>query len=333
MEILVSSKPAAPSIVFLDAATLGDATDALSVLAECHPCKIHAVTSPEETAARIAGHSIVVTNKVALRADLLASPAAEALRLIAVAATGVDIIDLDAARSRGIAVANVVGYSTRSVAEHTWSLILELATRTGRLDHAVRAGGWSSSPIFTMFDYPRVDLAGKTLGIVGHGAIGRAVAAIGAAFGMTVLIAARPGASGAVPVDRVPFDEVLTRSDVVSLHCPLTDATRGLINAATLARMKREAWLVNTARGALVDDEALVEALRSRRLGGAALDVLTREPPPAAHPIVRAMPELPTLVVTPHVAWTSREARLRLSEGIADNIHAFLRGERRNRVV
>ena len=329
----MTANAAPPSIVFLDAATLGDATEALAVLAECYPCKVHAVTSPEDTAARIAGHSIVVTNKVALRAELLASEAAASLRLIAVAATGVDVIDLDAARSRGIAVANVVGYSTRSVAEHTWALILELATRTGRLDHAVRGGGWSRSPIFTMFDYPRVDLAGKTLGIVGYGAIGRAVAAIGAAFGMNVLVAARPGSTGPVPKDRVPLDELLTRADVVSLHCPLTDATRGLINAESLARMKREAWLVNTARGALVDEVALVDALRAGRLGGAALDVLTREPPPSDHPIVRAMPELPTLVVTPHVAWTSREARRRLSEGVADNVHAFLRGERRNRVV
>ena len=329
----MNANAALPSIVFLDAATLGDATLALTVLAECYPCKVHAVTAPEDTAARIAGHSIVVTNKVALRAELLASQAAASLRLIAVAATGVDVIDLEAARLRGIAVANVVGYSTRSVAEHTWSLILELATRTGRLDHAVREGGWSQSPIFTMFDHPRVDLAGKTLGIVGYGAIGRAVAAIGAAFGMTVLVAARPGSAGPVPADRVPLDELLTRADVVSLHCPLTDATRELINAATLGRMKREAWLVNTARGALIDEEALVAALRAGRLGGAALDVLTREPPPADHPIVRAMPDLPTLVVTPHVAWTSREARRRLSEGVADNVHAFLRGERRNRVV
>lgn len=248
---------------------------------------------------------------------------AQRLRLVHALGAGVD--GLLAEVPPEVQVVRASELTATEVCEHAWALILALARRVPLACELQRAQTWRQ--------YTAPGLAGRTLAVLGLGAIGGRVAAIGAAFGMTVLIAARPGASGAVPVDRVPFDEVLTRSDVVSLHCPLTDATRGLINAATLARMKREAWLVNTARGALVDDEALVEALRSRRLGGAALDVLTREPPPAAHPIVRAMPELPTLVVTPHVAWTSREARLRLSEGIADNIHAFLRGERRNRVV
>ncbi len=323
----------APSIVFLDSATLGEPTGSLAVLAECHPCKFHGVTAPDEVASRIAGHSIVVTNKVRLDAEVLTSAAAASLRLVAVAATGVDIVDLAAARERAIAVANVVGYSTASVAEHTMALIFELAARVGRFDHAVRDGAWERSPIFTVFGWPRVELAGKTLAIVGLGAIGQAVARIATAMGMEVLVAARPGTVEPPPLGRVPIDELFTRADILSLHCPLTPATRELVNGASLARMKRRAWLVNTARGGLVDEAALIAALRAGTLAGAALDVISREPPPPDHPVLLAARELPQLVVTPHVAWTTGEARRRLVDEIADNIHAFLRGQARNRVA
>ncbi len=322
-----------PSIVFLDAATLGEPTGAVAVLAECHPCKFHDVTGPEDVAGRIAGHTIVVTNKVALSADVLGSAAAADLRLIAVAATGVDVVDLAAARERGIAVANVVGYSTRSVAEHTLALIFELAARVGRYEHAVREGAWERSPIFTVFRWPRLELAGKTIGIVGLGAIGQAVARIAAALGMEVLVASRPGSSDPPPPGRIPLDDLLPRVDVLTLHCPLTAATRALVNERSLGRMKRGAWLVNTARGGLVDEVALIAALRAGTLGGAALDVISREPPPPDHPILMAARELPYLVVTPHVAWTTSEARRRLADEIAENVHVFLRGESRNRVV
>ncbi len=327
-------KPAADrSIVFLDASTLGEPAEALSLLAQCYPCTFHDTTLPHQVADRITGRAVAVTNKVPIRAETLESPGAEALQLVSVAATGVDVVDLESARRRGIAVTNVTGYSTHSVAEHTWALIFELASRTGNFAQAVRDGAWERSPIFTVFGWPREELFGKTLGIVGLGAIGGAVATLGRALGMEVVVSTRPGAPGAPPPDRVPFEEVLARADVLSLHCPLTPTTERLLGEKALASMKRTAWIVNTARGGLLDEVALIAALRARKLGGAALDVISQEPPPVDHPVLSAARELPNLVVTPHVAWTSAASRRRLTEQLADGIHAFFRGETRNRVV
>jgi glycerate dehydrogenase len=184
-----------------------------------------------------------------------------------------------------------------------------------------------------LLNYPAVELSGKKIGVVGYGAIGQTVAQIAQSFGMQVLVAARPGTEPAVPEGRTPLDQVLREADVVTLHCPLTPQTRHLINQDSLALMKRTAFLVNTARGALVDEEALIHALRERRLAAAALDVISREPPPPDHPVIRATAELDNLVVTPHTAWSAREARERLLREVEENISAFLAGRDRNRVV
>lgn len=271
---------------------------------------------------------ILVTNKVPI--DAAALDRLPALRLVCIAATGTNNVDLEAARARGVTVCNVVGYATPAVVQHVFALVLALRTRL--IDHrdAVRAGAWSRSAHFSLLDYPISELAGTTLGIVGYGELGHGVARVARAFGMEVLIARRPGTEDLRP-GRVAFEELLERADVVSLHCPLTPATRGLMDAAALARMKPTALLVNTARGPIVDGAALLGALEAGRIGGAGLDVLDTEPPPAEHPLVQAA--LPNLIVTPHVAWASREARQRLVQELARNIEAFREGRPRNVVA
>jgi glycerate dehydrogenase len=316
-------------IVFLDASTFGDVP--LDRFTERWNCAIHAQTTPAEILRRVDGFPIVVTNKVALDRATLNAPEARSLKFIAEAATGTDNIDLAAARERGVAVANVPGYAAQSVAQFTIALILELATRAGGYIDVVRCGHWEESPIYTRLDFSTTELAGKKLGIVGYGNIGRRVGEMARALGMEVLIAMRPGTKG--DSGRISLDELLSIVDFLSLHAPLTPATKNLIDDAALARMKPGACLVNTARGALVDEGALIEALRQKRLGGAALDVISREPPPTDHPIVQASKELDNLLVTPHCAWSAREARERLLREVAENILAFLAGRERNRVA
>jgi glycerate dehydrogenase len=320
-----------PKIVFLDAATYGDIS--LQPFINRWDCTIHQVTGPAEVGARTKGQTVAVTNKVVMDRALLTSAEARELQLIAVAATGTDIIDREAANQRGIKVCNVPGYATQSVAQFTLALILELATRAVRYGQAVRSDAWQGSPVFTLLDFPSIELKDKKLGVIGYGNIGRSVAAMAQGFGMEVLIAARPGSSEPVPSDRVPLAELLRISDVLTLHCPLTSHTRNLINQQTLSLMKPSAFLVNTARGALIDEPALVEALRQRRLAAAALDVISREPPPRDHPILQAAKELDNLLVTPHTAWSAREARERLLREVADNINAFFDGKPRNVVA
>ena len=316
-------------IVFLDAATYGDVS--LENFTAAWNCTIHQVTAHEETIPRLAGHSIAVSNKVPFDKNVLSAPEARDLRLIAVAATGTDIIDRAEATKRGIRVCNVPGYATESVAQFTMALILELCARAGSYREAVRRGEWEKSPIFSLLDYPAVELSGRKLGIVGHGNIGQAVARMARGFGLEVLIAARPGAPAGD--GRISLDRLFSQADIISLHCPLTAETRNLINAQTLALMKPTAFLVNTARGALVDEVALIDALRRKRVAGAALDVITQEPPRADHPIVHAAKELDNLIVTPHTAWSAREARERLLGEVERNIAAFLQGRDRNRVA
>lgn len=316
-------------IVFLDAATYGDVS--LQNFTQAWGCTIHQVTAHEQTIQRLAGHNIAVTNKVAFDKNILSAPEARDLRLIAVAATGTDIIDRAEASKRGIKVCNVPGYATESVAQFTMALILELCARAGSYRAAVRRGDWEESPIFSLLNYPSVELHGKKLGIVGHGNIGQAVARMARGFGLEVLIAARPGAPGGD--GRISLDRLFSQADVISLHCPLTPETRNLINPQTLALMKPAAFLVNTARGALIDEAALVDALRRKTIAGAALDVITQEPPGADHPIIRAGKELDNLIVTPHTAWSAREARERLLHEVEENITAFLRGRERNLVA
>ena len=317
-------------VVFLDAATYGDVS--LKRFTDRWDCTVHQVTTSNETMARIAGHSVVITNKVVIDRVILAAPQARDLKLIAVAATGTDIIDREEAARRGVKVCNVPGYAAQSVAQFTMALILELATRVGKYGEAVKAGEWQKSPVFSLLTYPTVELNGKRLGIVGYGSIGQTVAKMALGFGMEILISARPGSESPIPRDRVPLEQVLRGADVVSLHCPLTPETKNLINEQSLKLMKPTAFLINTARGALIDEAALIEALRRKRIAAAALDVITKEPPPADHPMVLAAKELNNLIVTPHTAWSAREARERLLREVEENISLFQRGEPRNLV-
>ena len=318
-------------IVFLDAATFGDVS--LGRFTGAWNCTVHALTAPSEVLSRIDGFPVVVTNKVALDRSIINSPQAANLKLIAEAATGTDNIDLAAARERGIRVCNVPGYAAQSVAQFTIALILELAARAGGYGQIVRDGGWEKSPIYTRFDFSTVELREKKLGIVGYGNIGRRAAEMARGLGMEVLISARPGSAPAQSSGRHPLDEVLASSDFVSLHCPLTPITKNLIDSRALGLMKPTAFLINTARGALIDEAALIHALREKRLAGAALDVISREPPAADHPIIKAAKELDNLLVTPHCAWSAREARERLMDEVAENILAFTQGRDRNRVA
>lgn len=304
-----------PRLVVLDGHTTnpGDLTWApLEALGEL---TVHGRTPREQVAERIAAADVVLTNKTRLDTEALA--AAPRLRGIAVLATGHDVVDGGAARRLGIPVCNVPEYGTASVAQAVFALLLELTNHTGHLAAAVRQGRWSSSPDFCFWDEPLVELAGLTFGVVGHGRIGDAVARIARAFGMEVLSHRRQAQPG-----DVDLDTLLAQSDVVSLHCPLTPHTLGLLNAERLARLRPGALLLNTARGALVEEEALVDALQIGHLGGAALDVLCVEPPGPDHPLLSA----PRCVITPHVAWASRAARRRLIDATAANVVALLAG-------
>ena len=327
-----------PRIVFLDAATYGDVS--LEQFSDTWHCTVHQVTRPDETIKRMASYSVAVTNKVIIDRPVLNSPEAKDLRLIAVAATGTDIIDREEAARRGIKVCNVPGYATQSVAQFTMALILELTTRVGKYGEAVKAGEWQKSPVFSLLTYPSVELGGKKLGIVGFGNIGKAVAQMARGFGMEVLVAARgepgrtarAGSAQPIPGDRIPLEQLFRQADIISLHCPLTPDKRNLINQQTLALMKSTAFLINTARGALIDEAALIDALRNKRIAAAALDVISKEPPPADHPIIVAAKELDNLIVTPHTAWSAREARERLLVEVKENIEAFFQGRARNLV-
>jgi glycerate dehydrogenase len=314
--------------VFLDLETVDPGDLDLSQLRGALPrWTLHPHTTPAEVAARIAEASVVVTNKVVLgRVEL---EAAAALRLICVAATGTDNVDLEAATERGIAVANVRGYATPAVVQHVFALILALTTRLPQYGDAVAAGAWQRARQFCLLDFPIRELQGHILGIVGYGELGRAVSRVAEAFGMEVLISERPG--GPPAGGRVALDELLPRVDVLSLHCPLKENTRGLIGVRELELMPPDALLINTARGGLVDERALAQALRAGRLGGAGVDVLTLEPPTGGNPLLE--PDIPNLIVTPHTAWASCEARQRLVGEVAANIEAWRAGRERNRVV
>ncbi|MGH7798679.1 MAG: D-2-hydroxyacid dehydrogenase [Candidatus Binatia bacterium] len=320
-----------PRVVFLDAATYGEIS--LQRFTDRWNCTVHQITNPDETLSRLAGHSIAVVNKVVIDKAILSSPETRDLKLVAVAATGTDIIDREEATRRGVKVCNVPGYATQSVAQFTLALMLELAARVGKYVNAVNAGEWQKSPVFSLLTYPATELNGKKLGIVGYGSIGQAVAQMARGFGMKILIAARPGAAGSIPQGRMALDRLLREADIVSLHCPLAPQTRNLINERSLSLMKPTALLINTARGALIDEAALIAALRKKQIAAAALDVLSKEPPPADHPMIQAAKELDHLIVTPHTAWSAREARERLLQEVEENIDAFLHGRDRNSVA
>lgn len=323
--------PERSRIVFLDSATYGDIS--LKRFTDRWECTVYPVTSPQETLQRMAGQAIAVTNKVAFDKAVFGSPEACELKLIAVAATGTDIVDRAEAARHGVKVCNVPGYATQSVAQFTLALILELATQSGKYVGAVKASEWQKSPVFSLLTFPTIELSRKKLGIVGYGSIGQAVAQMARGFGMDILVAARPGGAGPIPLGRIEVEQLLREADIVSLHCPLTPETRYLINERSLAQMKPSAFLINTARGALIDEAALIAALQIKQIAGAALDVISKEPPSADHPIILAAKELDNLIVTPHTAWSARESRETLLQEVEANIAAFLQGQDRNRVA
>jgi glycerate dehydrogenase len=320
---------AKPTAAFLDFATLGPNIDtrALHALVDV---RYHEHSNAREVVQRLADCEIAIVNKSTVDADAIGK--APVLELIALTGTGADNIDLAAAERCGVAVANTRGYGSTSVAQHVFALILGLTQQIGAYAALVRQGAWQRSPMFTMFDEPIRELTGRTLGIVGSGSIGQAVAQLGRCFGMQVAFAARLGTPRAgVPPGRVQFDDLLEQADVLTLHCPLTAATRNMIGAPQLTRMKRDALLINTARGGLVDAAALAAALRAGTIGGAGIDVLASEPPPGDHPLLA--PDIPNLVVTPHVAWSAQEARQRALDQVTENIADFLRGGSLRRLV
>lgn len=309
------------NIVVLDGHTLNPGDLDWSPLERLGACRVHPRTPVAEIVACAAEADIVLTNKCPLRADTIAQ--LPRLRCIGVLATGYNVVDVAAAAARGIVVTNVPDYGTRSVAQHVFALILELAQHAGQHAQSVRAGRWSASPDFCYWERPLVELAELTLGIVGYGRIGRAVATLGRAFGMEILVAARRPVADA---ETVSLDELFRRSDVISLHCPLTPETSGLVNASRLASMKSSAFLINTGRGPLVVEADLAAALAAGRIAGAGLDVLSVEPPPADHPLLQA----PNCVITPHIAWATRAARSRLLDIVVANIAAFQAGRPQN---
>ena len=306
--------------VVLDLDTLHPEDLSLEALRASLPeWRLFAGTAPADTVARMVDCQVVVTNKVVI--DRPAIQASSQLRLICVSATGTNNVDLEAAAERGIVVCNVRDYAAASLAQHVFALLLALATRWHEYAADVRAGEWSRSPMFCLMQRPVMELAGKTLGIIGYGVLGREVARVAEALGMRVLVSTslRPGV--ATQADRVALSVLLQESDVISLHCPLDEATAKLVDSRFLAAMKPGALLINTARGGLVDEAALKQALVTGQLAGAALDVLSVEPPPADHPLLD--PAIPNLIITPHNAWVSRECRQRLLDGVVANIEGW----------
>jgi glycerate dehydrogenase len=310
-------------VVFLDFDTLdkGDLQlDALRQVAA--PLRCFGNTAPDELAGRATDAWCAVSNKVRLGRDFFS--ARPALRLVCVAATGTNNVDLAAAAEHGVAVVNCRDYCTDSVAQHVLMFVLAFARSLPRYQADVARGAWSRSPFFCLLDHPLRELSGLTLGLIGYGTIGRRVEQLARALGMRIVIAERPGR--APREGRVAFDEAIGRCDFISLHCPLDATTERMIDADVLRRMRKDACLINTARGGLVDEAALLRALREGWIGGAALDVVSAEPPPADDPLLNA--GLPNLVVTPHCAWGSREARQSVIDQTVGSIEEYLRGER-----
>jgi glycerate dehydrogenase len=311
------------TIVFLDRGTVRVPFPKPQI---AHRWQDYGRTAPEETIGRLRGATMAVTNKVQLREPELSE--LPKLRFIAITATGYDNIDLAACKKRGVLVSNVPGYARQSVPEHVMMLILALRRNLPAYLKAIRDGRWQISPQPTVNDIPVEDLHGSTLGLIGYGDLAKGVERLARAFGMEILIAQRKGLGS--DSRRVAFGEVLRRSDVVSLHTPLNDQTKNLIGPAELALMKPTALLINTARGGIVDEQALADALRAGRLAGAGIDVLSLEPPRQGNPLLDL--NLPNLIVTPHIAWTSRQAQEILAEEVVKNIEAFAAGKPRNLV-
>ena len=310
-----------PSIVFLDRATIGPAVTITRPGFE-HDWREHERTAEEQVRKRLAGATVAITNKVPIRAATLAE--LPELRMIAVAATGYDVVDVAACQERGIVVANVRGYAVHTVPEHTFALILALRRSLIGYRQDVLAGEWQRSGQFCFFNHPIRDLHGSTLGIIGEGTIGQAVARLGEAFGMRALYAAHKGVSGLGPL-YTPFEEVLETSDVITLHAPLMPATRNVLAMPEFRKMKRRPLLINASRGGLVNEADLVQALDEGLIAGAGFDCLTAEPPADDHPFWQ-IAERPNVIITPHVAWASDEAMQTVWDQVIANIESFERG-------
>ncbi|MEN3942864.1 D-2-hydroxyacid dehydrogenase [Prosthecobacter sp. SYSU 5D2] len=309
-------------IVLLDAFTANPGDASWAPLESLGTCAIHDRTPVDETVARCAGAEVIITNKAPVTREMIAE--LPALKYIGVTATGYNIVDVVAAKERGIVVTNVPGYSSPAVAQLVFALLLELTNHVGHHAGTVAEGRWQACPDFCYWDHPIIELSGRTLGIIGYGDIGSAVGKIATAFGMKVLASKRewktPPPEGVTPAS---IDDIFVQSDAISLHCPLTDATKFLVNERTLGLMKKTAFLINTGRGPLVDEAALAKALNDGRIAGAGLDVLSVEPPKNGNPLIGAKNAL----ITPHIGWASREARTRLIAATAANLKAFMDGK------
>ncbi len=311
------------TITYLDSATVDAGDVDFGPLEQLGVLTLYPHTRPEECLEHAQGAEILLSNKVMLNRELL-TKCAGTLKYVVVTATGTNNVDLDAAKELGIPVSNVSGYSTEGVAQHVMGMILNLGTNMHR--YFPEAEEWPKSPMFTRLEYPMMELAGKRLGVVGLGSIGGRVAQLGQAFGMDVVAMAREG-QGSSPgeIPRLAKEEFFSTCDYITLHCPLTPENKEFVNAQTLGLMKPTAFLINTGRGPLVSEANLLTALKEGTIAGAALDVLSVEPPPADHPLITG--NLPNLLITPHCAWACRESRIRLLEGVTGNIRAFLAGE------
>lgn len=287
---------------------------------------LHDSTSPDQVIERLKGAQVAISNKIMIDADTFA--ACPELKLVLVTATGTNNVDLAAAREHGVTVCNCQGYGTPSVAQHTLLLLLALATRLPDYQKAVQQGLWQKSSQFCLLDFPIVELEGKTLGLLGHGELGSAVARLAEAFGMRVLLGQIPGRPARA--DRLPLEQLLPQIDALTLHCPLNEHTRNMIGARELQLLKPQALVVNTARGGLIDEQALADALRNGHLGGAASDVLSVEPPVSGNPLLAD--DIPRLIITPHSAWGAVESRQRIVGQLSENAQAFFAGQPR-RVV
>lgn len=315
--------------VFLDlGSTSHNDLDLSRLQAACGELRTCDQTRPGERLRHIADAEIIISNKVILDAPLLRTLAGQ-VKLVCVAATGTNNVDLEAARELGIPVTNIRDYASQSVAEHVMALVFALRRQLPAWQAALQRGDWQRSPHFCLLDYPMAELGGSTLTIIGYGVLGKAVARMAQALGMKIIIAEHPGQPARE--GRVVFEEALKQADILSLHCPLTPDTRNLINAERLRLLKADCILINTARGGMVDETALLAALQAGQLGGAGIDVLAQEPPEQDSPLLRAA--LPNLIVTPHVAWASRRARQTLVEQLADVITSWQQGKLLNRVV
>lgn len=314
--------------VFLDRSTISEDIDLSNIEKQVTNISYFEKTISDKVVFRAKFADVIITNKVVISADIMTQ--LPKLKLICIAATGTNNVDLEAAKAHGIAVCNVSGYSTSSVTQYVFSMLLEYAQKTSEYIDNTRQGHWQRSAIFCHFSAPIEELANKKMAIIGYGAIGQSVATIARAFSMNVLIAERQGET-TIRSGRVSYEQAISEADIISLHAPLTEQSKNLINRHSIATMKKGVVIINTARGGLVHSDDLLQGLKSKQVGAAILDVLEQEPPPHDHPLLNYQSD--NLMITAHIAWGNIAAQQRLIEGIAVNIQKFKQGETLNRVV